>query len=72
MADYDLKSLNLPKLYSGMLSLFTNLVTSPVTRPLIIGSLLETAGFQNYEKWCLTRSQPFFLWISPKIMLPTT
>ncbi len=60
MADYDLKSLNLPKLYSGMLSLFTNLVTSPVTRPLIIGSLLENGGIPKLRKMVFDEEPTFF------------
>ena len=41
---YDLKSLKLPKLYGKMLTLFTGLVRSKLTRPLLIGSLLENGG----------------------------
>ncbi|MRR29941.1 hypothetical protein EG834_06410, partial [bacterium] len=48
--DYDLKSLNLPKLYGKMLSLFAGLVGSKVTRPLMIGSLLENGGIPKLQK----------------------
>lgn len=44
MTDYDLKSLNLPKLYGSMLNLFAAVTSSKVTRPLLIGSLLQNGG----------------------------
>jgi Asp-tRNA(Asn)/Glu-tRNA(Gln) amidotransferase A subunit family amidase len=47
---YDLKSLNLPKLYGKMLSIFAGVVGSPVTRPLLIGSLLENGGIPKLRK----------------------
>lgn len=60
MANYDLKSLNLPKLYGRMLSFFTNLVTSPVTRPLIIGSLLENGGIPKLRGMIFDEEPTFF------------
>lgn len=47
---YDLKSLKLPKLYGKMLTLFTGLVRSKLTRPLLIGSLLENGGIPKLRK----------------------
>ena len=44
MSDYDLKSLNLPKLYGSMLNIFAAVTGSKLTRPLLIGSLLENGG----------------------------
>ena len=44
MSAYDLKSLNLPKLYGTGLELFTGLVENPAGRALLIGSLLENGG----------------------------
>ncbi len=48
--DYDLKSLNLPKLYGKMLSVFAGLVSSKVTRTLLIGNLLENGGIPKLRK----------------------
>lgn len=53
MASYDLKSLNLPKLYGKALSLFTNAVESPVLQPLLLGSLLENGGIPKLRKTVL-------------------
>lgn len=47
---YDLKSLNLPKLYGKMLSIFTGVVVNRFTRPLLIGSLLENGGIPMLRK----------------------
>ena len=44
MSDYDLKSLDLPKLYGSMLNIFAAVTGSKLTRPLLIGSLLENGG----------------------------
>lgn len=44
MAQYDLKSLNLPKLYGKMLSIFASVAANRFTRPLLLGSLLENGG----------------------------
>jgi Asp-tRNA(Asn)/Glu-tRNA(Gln) amidotransferase A subunit family amidase len=48
--DYDLKSLNLPKLYGKMLSVFASLVSGKMTRLLLIGSLLENGGIPKIQK----------------------
>jgi Asp-tRNA(Asn)/Glu-tRNA(Gln) amidotransferase A subunit family amidase len=47
---YDLKSLNLPKLYGTGLDLFTALVENPAGRALLIGSLLENGGIPKLRK----------------------
>lgn len=60
MANYDLKSLNLPKLYGRMLSFFTNLVSNPVTRPLIMGSLLENGGIPKLRKMVFDEEPTFY------------
>jgi Asp-tRNA(Asn)/Glu-tRNA(Gln) amidotransferase A subunit family amidase len=50
MSAYDLKSLNLPKLYGTGLELFTRLVENPAGRALLIGSLLENGGIPKLRK----------------------
>ncbi|HPS41513.1 MAG TPA: amidase [Anaerolineaceae bacterium] len=50
MTQYDLKSLPLPKLYGRMLTLFAGLVSNSVTRPLLLGSLLENGGIPKIRK----------------------
>lgn len=44
MTAYDLRSLNLPKLYGGFLKTFARAAGNPVTAPLFLGSLLENGG----------------------------
>ncbi len=65
--DYDLKSLNLPKLYGKMLSLFAGLVGSKVTRPLMIGSLLENGGIPKLQKMKFDEEPTLFPLIIPEI-----
>jgi len=50
MTAYDLKSLNLPKLYGTGLDLFTSVVENPAGRALLIGSLLENGGIPKLSK----------------------
>jgi Asp-tRNA(Asn)/Glu-tRNA(Gln) amidotransferase A subunit family amidase len=50
MTAYDLKSLNLPKLYGTGLDLFTALVENPAGRALLIGSLLENGGIPKLSQ----------------------
>jgi hypothetical protein len=50
MTAYDLKSLNLPKLYGIGLELFTHLVENPAGRALLIGSLLENGGIPKLRQ----------------------
>jgi len=47
---YDLSSLKLPKLYGKVLRVFANLTGSTLTRPLLIGSLLENGGIPKLRK----------------------
>jgi Asp-tRNA(Asn)/Glu-tRNA(Gln) amidotransferase A subunit family amidase len=64
--DYDLKSLNLPKLYGKMLSLFANLVSNKGTRPLLIGSLLENGGIPKLRKLKFDEEPTLFPLIIPE------
>lgn len=57
---YDLKSLNLPKLYGKMLSIFAGVVGSSVTRPLLIGSLLENGGIPKLRKMKFDEEPSYF------------
>ena len=41
---YDLESVNLPRLSGLMLRLFTRFLENPITRPLLIGTFLKSAG----------------------------
>jgi len=50
MTDYDLRSLNLPKLYGTMLSVFAGLAGGSLTQPLLLGSLLENGGIPKLRK----------------------
>ena len=47
---YDLKSVKLPRLAGGALKLIVNLIESPLTKRLLIGSLLESGGFTGFRK----------------------
>ncbi len=64
--DYDLKSLNLPKLYGKMLSLFAGVVGSKVTRPLLIGSLLENGGIPKLQKMKFDEEPTLFPLVIPE------
>jgi Asp-tRNA(Asn)/Glu-tRNA(Gln) amidotransferase A subunit family amidase len=50
MSEYDLKSLNLPKLYGNFLKTFAGAARNPLTGPLILGSLLENGGIPKLRK----------------------
>ncbi|MGB4595604.1 MAG: amidase [Anaerolineaceae bacterium] len=63
--DYDLKSLKLPKLYGTMLSIFAALVGSPVTRPFLIGSLLENGGIPKLRKMRFDEEPTYFPLVIP-------
>jgi Asp-tRNA(Asn)/Glu-tRNA(Gln) amidotransferase A subunit family amidase len=63
--DYDLKSLNLPKLYGKMLSIFAGAVSNPITRPLLIGSLLENGGIPKLRKIHFTEEPTYFPLVIP-------
>lgn len=50
MAEYDLKSLNLPKLWGTQLKAFTAAIENPAVRPLLLGSLLDAGGIPKFRK----------------------
>ncbi len=50
MAPYDLKSLQLPKLYGRSLAIFADAASNPVTRAVLLGSLLENGGIPKIRK----------------------
>lgn len=60
MTAYDLRSLDLPKLYGKTLSLFAGLIGSPATRPLLIGSLLENGGIPGLRKLRLSEPPTYY------------
>lgn len=60
MSSYDLKSLKLPKLYGKALALFADAVSSPLIRPLLIGSLLENGGIPKLRKLKFDEEPTFF------------
>lgn len=62
---YDLKSLSLPKLYGRMLTIFAGVVRNPLTRPLLIGSLLENGGIPKLRKIKFTEEPSFFPLVIP-------
>lgn len=64
--DYDLKSLNLPKLYGKMLSVFAGVVGSKLTRPLLIGSLLENGGIPKLQKLKFDEEPTLFPLVIPE------
>jgi len=47
---YDLKSLNLPKLYGGVLKFFSAVTSNKLTRSLLVGSLLENGGIPKLRE----------------------
>jgi len=64
--DYDLKSLNLPKLYGKMLLIFAAVVGSKITRPLLIGGLLENGGIPKLSKKKFTEEPTYFPLVIPQ------
>ena len=62
---YDLKSLNLPKLYGKMLSIFAGVVSNPITRPLLIGSLLENGGIPKLRVMKFDEEPTYFPLVIP-------
>ncbi|HOS54407.1 MAG TPA: hypothetical protein PLW25_07715, partial [Anaerolineaceae bacterium] len=50
MTMYDLKSLNLPKLYGGVLKFFSAVTSNKLTRSLLVGSLLENGGIPKLRE----------------------
>jgi len=50
MTAYDLKSLNLPRLYGTQLELFASVVENPLGQALLMGSLLENGGIPKLRR----------------------
>lgn len=65
MAAYDLKSLNLPKLYGSMLKAFAGAAGNPVTGPLLLGSLLENGGIPKLRALKFTEEPTNFPLVIP-------
>jgi Asp-tRNA(Asn)/Glu-tRNA(Gln) amidotransferase A subunit family amidase len=59
MTQYDLKSLDLPKMSGAGLRLFASAVASPLLRPFLMGRLLETGGV-NYLRKAVVDETPTF------------
>ncbi len=49
MAPYDLRSLSLPKLTGAALTAFAAALDNPLTRPLLMPSLLKQGGFDRFH-----------------------
>ncbi len=47
---YDLKSVKLPRLAGGALKIMVNLVENPLTKGLLLGTLLESGGITDFRK----------------------
>lgn len=64
MAPYDLRSLALPKLTGAALAAFAAALDSPLTRPLLIPSVLKQGGFDRFRALRLDEP-PTFLPLAP-------
>lgn len=64
MTSYDLHSLSLPKLAGAALNAFAAALDSPVTRPLLMPSLLKQGGFDRFRALHLDEP-PTFLPLEP-------
>jgi len=65
MPDYELKSLNLPKLTGNGLIAFTALMENPLSRQLLSGSLLENGGIPKLRRTNLEESPTFYPLAAP-------
>ena len=65
MSEYDLKSLNLPRLYGGMLKTFAGAAGSPVTQPLLLGSLLANGGIPKIRGIKFSEEPTYFPLVIP-------
>lgn len=65
MAEYELKSLNLPRLTGLALKLFTNAVETPITRRLLLGGLLENGGIPRLRRLQLDEPPTFYPLVRP-------
>jgi Asp-tRNA(Asn)/Glu-tRNA(Gln) amidotransferase A subunit family amidase len=66
MSAYDLRSLNLPKLTGMGLQAFTAAVENPLTRPLLLGSLLENGGIPKLRRRTLEEAPLFYPLVQPQ------
>lgn len=60
MSSYDLKSLNLPKLYGQTLKLFAGAVNNRLSQPLLMGNLLENGGIPKLRRLKFEEEPTFF------------
>ena len=65
MSVYDLKSLKLPVLYGKALKLFADAACSPLTRPLLLPTLLENGGIPRLRKLKFEEEPTFFPLVIP-------
>ena len=66
MTAYDLESLKLPKLYGGMLKTFAGAAGSPLTQPLLLGSLLENGGIPRIRRMRFSEEPTYFPLVIPQ------
>ena len=60
MPDYDLRSLDLPKLTGTALRAFAAALDSPLTRPILIPTLLKQGGFDRFKAARLEEPPTFY------------
>ena len=61
MPEYDLKSLALPRLSGVGLRAFAAALANPITRPLLMPSLLKQGGFARFRALRLDEPPTFLL-----------
>jgi len=59
MSDYNLRSLSLPKLSGVTLRAFAGALANPITRPLLMPSLLKRGGFARFRAMRLDEPPTF-------------
>ena len=65
MPDYDLHSLNLPRLTGLGLKAFTAAVENPLSRALLLNSLLENAGIPNLRRILVEEAPTLYPLVAP-------
>jgi Asp-tRNA(Asn)/Glu-tRNA(Gln) amidotransferase A subunit family amidase len=60
MADYNLKSLKLPRLTGWKLRLFAAALAKPVLRPLLMRHLFQKAGLLQFRQWILEEPPTYY------------
>jgi Asp-tRNA(Asn)/Glu-tRNA(Gln) amidotransferase A subunit family amidase len=60
MTAYDLKSLNLPRLYGTQLEVFASVVENPLGQALLMGSLLENGGIPKLRRLQLSETPTLY------------